>query len=157
MAIFPLESSLDSALERRTLDYYLELAPQYIGSPMLSAFYGVWAARRGERTLSLKLLHDGYARFANGRFHQTLEYRPDRFPEQPKAGPFFANMGGFLLDLLLGFSGLAIGPGDPASWAKRDVVLPRGWTAIEVKRLWIHGQPARMIARQGKRCELTLL
>ena len=40
------------------------------------------------------------------RFLQTLEYRPDRFPEQPMAGPFFANLGGFLMGLILGFPGI---------------------------------------------------
>jgi protein-glucosylgalactosylhydroxylysine glucosidase len=133
------------------------LAPDYIGSPMLSAFYAVWAARWGDRALSLKLLREGYQTFMSGRFLQTLEYRPDKFPEQPKAGPFFANMGAFLLDLLTGFPGLNIGPGEPSAWAQHKVVLPQAWRAIEVQRLWIHGRPARLLARQGKHCEITFL
>ncbi|UTP38034.1 hypothetical protein M9M90_12400 [Phenylobacterium sp. LH3H17] len=32
----------------------------YRGSPMLLALYGAWAARAGDRQLSLKLLDDGY-------------------------------------------------------------------------------------------------
>ena len=47
--------------------------------------------------LSAKLMEDGYGRFCVGRFEQTLEYRSDVFPEQPQAGPFFANLGGFLM------------------------------------------------------------
>jgi trehalose/maltose hydrolase-like predicted phosphorylase len=157
MALFPLEAGLGADVERKTLDFYLKLAPNYIGSPMLSAFYGVWAARRGDRALCLKLLRDGYASFASGRFLQTLEYRPDKFPEQPKAGPFFANMGAFLLDLLIGFPGLNITPGEPSAWPQHDVVLPQGWKAIEVERLWVHGRPARLFAQHGKRCEITFL
>jgi hypothetical protein len=57
-----------------------------MGSPMLSAL----------RQLSADLLHEGYARFCTGRFMQTLEYREEVFPKQPRAGPFFANLGGFL-------------------------------------------------------------
>ena len=64
----------------------------YIGSPMLSALYGVWAAYTGDRALSAELMEDGYGRFCVGRFMQTLEYRQDVFSEQPRAGPFFANL-----------------------------------------------------------------
>jgi len=153
MGIFPL-GGLDGDVARNTLDYYLGRAQDYIGSPMLSAFYGVWAARHGDRRLALKLLHDGYGRFVTGRFLQTLEYRPDRFPEQPQAGPFFANMGGFLMSLLLGFPGLVVSDGPLSDWPRHDVVLPAGWTGIEVERLWLRGRPARLIARQGRRAEL---
>ncbi len=82
---------------------------------MLSALYGVWAARAGDRKASLKLLEEGYAAFAHDRFTQILEYRRDCFPEQPMAGPFFANMGGFLAGLLTGFprsTSAARGPQD---------------------------------------------
>ena len=63
------------------------MADAYVGSPMLSALYGVWAARAGDRKLAAKLLDQGYAAFMADRFLQTLEYRRDRFPEQPMAGP----------------------------------------------------------------------
>jgi trehalose/maltose hydrolase-like predicted phosphorylase len=156
MGVFPLDC-LDETVGRATLDFYLPKAADYIGSPMLSSLYGVWAARRGDRRRALKLLDDGYGRFVTGRFSQTLEYRPDRFPEQPQAGPFFANMGGFLMALLLGFPGLKIGSGAPEEWPRHDVVLPQGWTSIEVERLWLHGRPARLVARQGKRTSLEFL
>jgi hypothetical protein len=91
MGLFPLESGLDPDVAEKTLDYYLGRSEEYIGSPMLSALYGVWAARRGDRALALRLMEDGYGRFHAGRFLQTLEYRPDKFPEQSMAGPFFAN------------------------------------------------------------------
>ncbi|HZQ39602.1 MAG TPA: hypothetical protein VFA87_02375, partial [Rhizomicrobium sp.] len=157
MALFPLNSALDTGVATATLDYYLGRYKEYIGSPMLSALYGVWAARRGDRALSLHLLEEGYGRFMAGRFLQTLEYRPDKFPEQPMAGPFFANMGGFLMSLLLGFPRLVPGAGDPESWAQGDVVLPTGWKAIEVERLWLRGKPARLTAAHGKSAELKFL
>lgn len=149
MGVFPLEN-LDGTLARATLDFYLPLAKGYIGSPMLSALYGVWAARRGRRDLALKLLEDGYAKFITGRFLQTLEYRPDRFPEQPQAGPFFANMGGFLMSLLYGFPALKPGWEPPERWARQKTVLPAGWRAIEVERLWLRGRPVRLLAEQGR-------
>ncbi len=79
---------------------------------MLSALYGVWAAYAGDRGLSMQLMDEGYGQFCMGRFEQTLEYRPDVFPEQPRAGPFFANLGGFLIGLLTGFPGLQPTQGD---------------------------------------------
>jgi trehalose/maltose hydrolase-like predicted phosphorylase len=157
MATFPLSGNLDADVVGKTRNYYLRRAKDYIGSPMLSAFYGTWAAQGGDRALAGKLLEEGYAKFVGGRFCQTLEYRQDKFPEQPVAGPFFANMGGFLISLLLGFPGLRIGPGAPDQWAYRDVVLPAGWREIEVQRIWVRGRAMRLRARQGKRTTLEPL
>ena len=98
MGIFPVGWVLTIETEQATLAYFLNVAKRYIGSPMLSALYGVWAARAGNRQLSLDLLEQGYGRFCTGRFLQTLEYRKDVFPEQPPAGPFFANLGAFYWD-----------------------------------------------------------
>jgi len=150
MGIWPLGYPLDAAAEQATLDFYLQHSDAYIGSPMLSALYGVWAVRAGDRRAALKLLEDGYAAFAHGRFTQILEYRRDRFPEQPMAGPFFANMGGFLAGLLMGFPRLSVDDGDPQAWANDLVVLPRGWTAIEIGRVFVRGAPMRLAARQGR-------
>lgn len=155
MGTFPLSADLDPEVTRATLKYYLGRAQDYIGSPMLSALYGVWAARAGQRGLALKLLEGGYARFITGRFLQTLEYRPDKFPEQPKAGPFFANMGGLTMSLLLGFPQLRISAEGPATWPQGKVLLPKGWKAIEVERVWIRGRPMRLLARQGNKTLLT--
>lgn len=156
MGIFPLGFDMGQESEAATLKFYLGLRKGYIGSPMLSALYGVWAAYAGDRVLSAQLMDEGYGQFCVGRFVQTLEYRPDVFPEQPKAGPFFANLGGFLIGLLTGFPGLHPEPGNVESWAKRPVVLPDGWTSIEVERVWVRGVPYRLVARQGaERAELT--
>jgi trehalose/maltose hydrolase-like predicted phosphorylase len=154
MGLFPFGYRLDPAEEKATLELYLGMAQDYIGSPMLSALYGAWAARLGDRRLALKLLDDGYGQFCAGRFLQTLEYRADRFPEQPQAGPFFANIGGFLTGLLFGFTGVRAGPGMPDTWIEREVVLPAGWASIEVDRLWIRGQPMRLVARHGEMARL---
>ena len=149
MGLFPFGFALEAAEEAATLALYLEIAPDYIGSPMLSALYGAWAARTGDRDLALKLLDEGYGQFCTERFLQTLEYRPDRFPEQPRAGPFFANIGGFLTGLLFGFTGVEPGPEDVEVWPRRPVILPAGWRAIEVERLWLRGRAWRLSARHG--------
>jgi hypothetical protein len=149
--LFPFWYPAGKDLEAATLARYLDLAPEYIGSPMLSALYGVWAAWCGDRELSLRLLDEGYAQFSADRFDQILESRPDTQPDVPRAGPFFANMGGYLSGLLYGFPGIRPTSGEPSSWSRRPVVLPAGWDAIEVERVWIRGRPARLEARQGAR------
>ncbi|MGF6227620.1 trehalose/maltose hydrolase-like predicted phosphorylase [Inquilinus ginsengisoli] len=149
MGIFPIGHPLDRAVEQATLRFYLGLADQYVGAPMLSALFGAWAARTGDRPLAAKLLDDGYGRFCTGPVMQTLEYRPDVFPDQPRASPFLANIGGFLISLLLGFTGLRPSAAEPADWAERPVVLPEGWDRIEVDELSIRGKPARLIAEHG--------
>jgi protein-glucosylgalactosylhydroxylysine glucosidase len=154
MGIFPLGCGFDNETEQATLAYYLKIAKRYIGSPMLSALYGVWAARSGNRRLSLEMLDRGYGDFCTGRFMQTLEYRKDVFPEQPPAGPFFANLGGFLLGLILGFPKIQPGPDNPQDWCKGPVILPAGWRSIEIDRIWIRGKPWRLSAAQGERTRL---
>jgi hypothetical protein len=156
MGIFPLGFDMGKESEAATLKFYLGLRKGYIGSPMLSSLYGVWAAYAGDRRLSAQLMDEGYGQFCVGRFEQTLEYRPDVFPDQPRAGPFFANLGGFLIGLLTGFPGLQPAPGDVKNWAKRPVVLPETWTSIEVGRVWVRGMPYRLVARHGAgQAELT--
>ena len=151
MGVFPLAYPMPDPVRDATLKFYLRLRHDYIGSPMLSALYGVWAAYAGDRTLSAELMEEGYGKFVVGRFLQTLEYRTDVFPEQPRAGPFFANLAGFLQGLLFGFPGLTPTSDDPANWPSREVILPQGWDAIEVDRLWVHGRAYKLTAKQGDR------
>lgn len=147
--IFPVWFELDRAVEQATLRYYLDLAPGYVGSPMLSPFYGVWACWAGDRRLAATLYEQGYAELVGGRFLQTLEQSPTRFPDKPPSGPFFANIGAFLMGLLYGLPGLRVTADDPAAWPTRPIVLPAGWRSIEVERAWARGKPARIIARHG--------
>ena len=147
--LFPFWHTLPPALERGTLKRYLRLANEYVGSPMLSALYGVWACWAGERALAARLLDEGYAQMHVGRFLQQLEQRPDREPDKPRAGPFFANMGGFLSGLLFGLPAIRVGPEEPTDWPRRSVILPAAWKSIVVERAWIRGKPARIVARHG--------
>ena len=59
MGVYPLGFDLEPEVEAATLKFYLCLREGYIGSPMLSALYGVWAAYTGDRALSAELMEDG--------------------------------------------------------------------------------------------------
>lgn len=156
--LFPYDHPSPDPERRRTLDLYLSHWQDYVGAPMLPALYGVWAAMAGDRRLALKLFEEGYAAYDHPRFHQCLEYRVDNKDLGVPAGPFFANLGGMLMGLVLGYPGLTIDGGDPTLWPRRPVVLPSGWKVIEIERLWVRGRPARLIARHGAaRAELTFL
>ena len=155
--IFPAWYDLDRRTEQATLRYYLDLADSYIGSPMLSPLYPVWACWAGDRALAARLLEPGYGRLIGGRFLQTLEQVPELEPDKPNSGPFFANLSGFVMGLLYGLPGLRLGPGEPSTWPSRPVVLPAGWRSIEVEQLWVREQPAGLVARHGaERAQLIL-
>nr|WP_314435068.1 glycoside hydrolase family 65 protein [uncultured Brevundimonas sp.] len=147
--LFPYDHPASAAQRRKTLQFFLAAWEDYVGAPMFPALYTTWAAMMGDRDLALKLFEEGYAAYDSGRFHQCLEYRPDHPDSRVAAGPFFANLGGMLMGLLLGLTGLVIDDGDPAGWPRRPVILPRGWTAIEVERLWIRGEAWTLVARDG--------
>ncbi|HJP89948.1 MAG TPA: hypothetical protein VJ850_13005 [Candidatus Limnocylindrales bacterium] len=147
--IFPAWYDLDPKTEQATLRYYLDLADSYIGSPMLSPLYPVWACWAGDRSLAARLLEPGYGALIGGRFLQTLEQIPSLEPDKAPSGPFFANLSGFLMGLLYGMPGLRLGSGDPSTWPSRRVVLPAGWRSIEVEQLWMHEEPVQLVARHG--------
>jgi len=154
--LFPYDHPASERERRNTLDFYLKHWAEYVGAPMFPALYTTWAAMAGDRDLSLKLFEEGYAAYDQGRFHQCLEYRPDHPDSQVRAGPFFANLGGMLMGLMLGLPGIVVDDDDPETWPRRPIVLPRGWAAIEIGRVWVRGRPMRLLARDGAdRAELT--
>lgn len=153
--LFPYDYPASPSVSRKTLAFYLKLWPGYVGSPMLPALYCVWAAMAGDRDLALKLFEEGFAAYDQPRFHQCLEYRLDH-ADGPAAGPFFANLGGMLLGLCYGLTGLVVDDGEPDAWARRPITLPTGWEAVRIDRLRVRGRSARLVARQGaERAELS--
>jgi protein-glucosylgalactosylhydroxylysine glucosidase len=153
--LFPLEFAVEPDIASKTYKYYLDLADRYAGSPMLSALLGVFAARSGDRTLALELFERGYADFVTDPYRITLEYAPDVFPDQPRAGPFTANLSGFLTGCLYGLTGLVLDSGEPGQWCRHPVLLPSGWDAVRVDRIWVRQEPAALLARHGdERAEL---
>jgi protein-glucosylgalactosylhydroxylysine glucosidase len=147
----PLGYKADPEVERRTIDYYLIRADEYAGAPMLSAMLGVYAARTGDRARTLELFERGYADFVVEPYTITTEFGPSAYPDRAIAGPFAANMGGFLSACLYGLPGIHPTAGPPTSWSERPIVLPQGWDAIQVERGWVRGQPTRLVAEHGAR------
>jgi trehalose/maltose hydrolase-like predicted phosphorylase len=147
--LFPFNYPVEEPLERRTIEFYLQRAGEFVGYPMLSALLGTYAARLGDRAGALHWFEKGYADFIEDPFTETNEFSRKRFPEKPRTGPFMANLGGFLMSCLYGMTGLQLGQEEPAEWCRRPVVLPEGWDAIEVDRLFVRGRSARLEAQHG--------
>jgi hypothetical protein len=149
-ALFPAGYRPAAPIERATIEFYLSLADEYLGSPMLSALYPTWASRVGDRQRAASLFEEGYAKFTSDRFGNIHEYRMDKFPEQPVSGPFLANLAGALLNCYYGLPGLEPDSDDPSTWARRPIVMPAGWNGIEVESLWIRGRRATLRAYHGQ-------
>jgi protein-glucosylgalactosylhydroxylysine glucosidase len=148
-ALFPAGYQVDAAVERATVERYLDVAGDYVGSPMLSALYPTWASWVGDRKRALRLLEEGYAAFTSPRFMNIHEYDPAKFTDEPVSGPFLANLAGFLLTLCYGLPGLRSSMEDPAMWTERRVCLPDGWDAIEIESMHVRDRRARLVAEHG--------
>ena len=154
--LFPGGYQANPETMRRTLDLYLAHWRDYVGAPMFPALYATWAALAGDRALALQLFEAGYAAYDAGRFHQCLEYRPDHPDSETAAGPFFANLAGMLMGLVYGLTGLEA-RGAPETWPRRVVILPAGWDAITVERIWLGDRMARLHVEHGKPAAITWL
>jgi hypothetical protein len=123
---------------------------------MLSAPLGAWAARLGDRALSGRLFEEGYAAFFDPPFSMINEFS-SRFPDQIRAGPLMANIGGFLAGCLYGLTGITVGPEDPAAWCRRPASMPDLWDGVEVERVWARGRPMHLLAMHGTAARLEPL
>jgi trehalose/maltose hydrolase-like predicted phosphorylase len=153
--LFPFTFEPGPEREQATLRFYLDRVGAYVGYPMLSAPLGAWAARLGDRSLSGRLFEAGYAEFIEEPFRVANEFSR-RFPDQPRAGPLMANVGGFLTSCLLGLTGTVLGPEEPETWCRRPALMPDLWDAIEVERIWVRGRPARLFAEHGSRAQIQM-
>ena len=103
------------------------------------------------RGLATRLFDEGYAEFCSPRFWNVHEWREDkgRAEDMPPAGPFLANLAGFLLSVIHGLLGLRVGPGEPIGWLRRGVTMPDAWDGVEIEQLWAHGRPMALSGTHG--------
>jgi len=148
---FPYGYRPDPAVEQATYRYHLDLADTYLGMPMFSALYSVWAARMGERELALRFFEEGIAAHLVEPYWQFNEStaRIGGLYGDAVTTVFLTNPAGFLLSLMQGLTGLQLDGGDPQHWGKCPIVMPEGWNGIEIERLWARGEPMRVTAYHG--------
>ena len=147
--IFPVGYRPSPAVAEATFRFAVEeQAPRYVGTAMLSAFLPYYATRAGLPDAARELLETGYGNFINEPYLETDEFTK-LAPDQPRTGPMFANIGGFLTTLIYGYPGIRLGAGAPETWADAPVVLPPDWRAIHIERIWAHGEERSLTAVAG--------
>ena len=77
------------------------------------------------------------------------EYSPSFFPDMTRAGPFTANLGGFLTGLLYGLTGLRPSIKATDTWCRGPVLMPSIWEGVRVERIWARGEQMELVARHG--------
>jgi trehalose/maltose hydrolase-like predicted phosphorylase len=152
LGFFPFGYTHSPAVDSATYQYYLDLAHTFIGGAMLSSLCGVWAARAGDRKLSLKTFEAGMLTQIKQPYDQFTEFTGG------EDTIFLTNMAGFLMALQYGLTGLTLDSGPIEGWCKHPIVMPEGWEGIEIDRIWAKGRPAKLTAYQGQeRAELKYL
>jgi trehalose/maltose hydrolase-like predicted phosphorylase len=67
-------------------------------------------------------------------------------------GCFLTDYGSLLQTAMIGFTGLRITEG---AWNKYPAMLPDGWSRIEIDRIWVRGEPRRLVASHGAPAKLS--
>ncbi len=154
-AFFPLACGLDDAeVERNTIRHFLATAREKLaaGGPMHNSYIGVWAARIGDRKLAAESLDHAIRRYVIDPFMMFGEHATDaKLKAHKKENPplFQTTPAGFVNACLLGLTGIRVGPDDPSNWGRFPIVMPEGWDGIEVDRIFVRGEEARLRAYHG--------
>jgi len=143
LTIFPMNFPLKREVEQATLRWYLKRAGTYAGGPMIPTLMCVCAARLGDRTLTSKFWEKGWKYYWREPFGQFTESKVSR------ETVFLTNAGGLLNAVMIGLTGLVIGPDEPSNWCAKKIILPEGWREVEISQIWIRGKKVSLRARSG--------
>lgn len=131
---------------RRTFDYEAGIQGSTWAGLGFSVCAGAaTAAFLGERRRARELFDGSWKNVWLNPFGMIREAPSEDY------GCFLTNFGSLLQTALLGFTGLRLRDGD---WRAYPANLPEGWSRIEVDRLWVRGQPKRLVAQNGALAEL---
>ncbi|MGH9353837.1 MAG: hypothetical protein ACRD2G_17020 [Terriglobia bacterium] len=131
---------------RRTFDYEAHIEGSTWAGLGFSVCAGAdTAAFLGERQRARQLFDGSWKNVWLDPFGMIREAPSEDY------GCFLTNFGSLLQTTLLGFTGLRIREGD---WRAYPASLPAGWSGIEVDRLWVRGQPKRLVAKNGVPAQL---
>lgn len=137
---------LPQELLRKTFDYnerFRQQRPAPIG--FAAAAIAATAAFLGYRDKARDLFRESWQRDWMPTFGMIKEAPIETY------GCFLTNFGSLLQTVMLGFTGLRIREGN---WRAYPASLPEGWITIEVDRIWVRGEPKRLIAKTGALAQL---
>jgi len=110
--------------------------------------FAACAAFFGFREKAAEQFRHAWEKYWVEPFGITKEYQSFR------EGEYLMNHAALLQAAMYGFTGLRIRQGE---WTKYNATLPEGWTKIEIDRIWIRGEPMKLVAEHGKKAKLTSL
>ena len=125
-----------ASFKRRPREYMIGFA---------TAATAAGAAFVGDRKTAADLFEQCWRPFWMPPFGMTKEATSQTY------GCFITNFGSMLQAAMIGFTGLRIQDGD---WARYPASLPEGWQTIEIGRIWVRGEPKRLVAVEGRKPEL---
>ncbi|HVN04114.1 MAG TPA: hypothetical protein VMT86_06830 [Bryobacteraceae bacterium] len=143
--LLPFEPPLPPGALERTFAVFKQRQREYMIG-FATAGVAAGAAFLGDRKMAAELFELSWRPFWMAPFGMIKE------AESQNYGCFLTDFGAMLQAVLVGFTGLRIGEGD---WAKYPAALPAGWNAIEVDRIWVRGEPKRLVAADGRKAQLT--
>lgn len=154
MLYFPFGWKHSPSVDVATMRYHLDLAHTYLGQPMNSCNFAVWAARSGNTALAREFLEKGTAARVIEPAMQFIESVRDLKSGCPPT-IFLTACGALLNACMLGFTGLHPDSGEPSAWSSCPAVLPDGWEAITIDRVFLRGAAYSISVRSGASASLT--
>jgi trehalose/maltose hydrolase-like predicted phosphorylase len=143
--LLPFEPTLPAGALERTYAAFKQRRREYMIG-FATAGVAAGAASQGDRKLAADLFEQSWRPFWMPPYGMVKEDKSQTY------GCFLTDFGAMLQAVLIGFTGLRIQDGD---WAKYSATLPGGWTSIEVDRIWVRGEPKRLLAVHGRKPQLT--
>jgi trehalose/maltose hydrolase-like predicted phosphorylase len=128
-------------LLRNTFDYEQSLnASSNVLIGFVTASMAATAAFVGDRSRAAELFDKSWKKFWLEPFGMGREMPSEDY------GCFLTNFGSLLQTVMLGFTGIRVREGD---WRKYPASLPENWSRIEIDRIWVKGEPKRLVAVNG--------
>jgi trehalose/maltose hydrolase-like predicted phosphorylase len=143
--LLPFEPALPAGALERTYAAFKHRQREYMIG-FATAAVAAGAAYMGDRKLARDLFEQSWRLFWMPPYGMIKEAEPQTY------GCFLTDFGSMLQSAMIGFTGLRIQDGD---WAKYPATLPEGWSSIEVDRIWVRGEPRRLVAVEGRKPQLT--
>lgn len=139
----------DQQILKNTFDYERSLAgPRHHGIGFSMDAQAAMAAFLGERGEAASLYRESWQNVWVEPYGMIKEA-----PHEDYAC-FLTNFGSLLQTAMFGFTGIRVThPG----WAKYPATLPEGWESIEIDRIWMHGEPKRLVCRNGSPAQILEL
>jgi trehalose/maltose hydrolase-like predicted phosphorylase len=142
--LLPFEPALPPGSLERTYAGFKQRRREYMIG-FATAAVAAGAAFQGDRARAADLFQQSWRPFWMPPFGMIKE------AESQTYGCFLTDFGSMLQAVMIGFTGLRIQDGD---WARYPATLPEGWKGIQVDRIWVRGEPKRIVAVQGRKPQI---